>query len=207
MMKEAEWARDKSLPTTDEYMSNAYVSFALGPIVLPALYLVGPKLSEEMVHNSEYHNLFKLMSTCGRLLNDIQSYEVTYTCKLDFYKKIYFIISVDVTNWIPLIYLQRELKDGTPNAISLYMINSGGEMTKEAAVAEMKGLIESDRRELLRLVLEGKNSVLPRACKDLFWHMSTVLHLFYRKDDGYTSQGLMGVANAIINEPIVLKEL
>ncbi|KAI3456651.1 hypothetical protein Pfo_013314 [Paulownia fortunei] len=173
MMKETEWARDNSLPTMDEYMSNAYVSFALGPIVLPALYLVGPKLSEEMVHHSEFHNIFKLMSTCGRLLNDIR------TC-------------------------ERELKDGKLNAIPLYIINSGGEVTKEAAITEMKSLIDSQRRELLRLVLEGKSSVLPKSCKDLFWHMSTVLHLFYSKDDGFTSQDLLRVVTAIIHEPIVL---
>ncbi|KAL0398959.1 UNVERIFIED_CONTAM: Ent-kaurene synthase TSP4, chloroplastic [Sesamum radiatum] len=75
MMKETEWARDNYLPTIDEYMSNAYVSFALGPIVLPALYLIGPKLSDEVVHHSEFHNLFKLMSTCGRILNDIRTCE------------------------------------------------------------------------------------------------------------------------------------
>ncbi|KAL7130567.1 hypothetical protein ABFS83_13G142500 [Erythranthe nasuta] len=177
MMKEAEWDKAKSLPTMDEYMKNAYVSFALGPIVLPALYLVGPKLSEKMVNHSEYHNLFKLMSTCGRLLNDFQGYE-------------------------------REMKDGKLNAVTLYLTKSGGEMTKEDAVTEMKGLIERERRELLRLVLEGeKSSVLPKACKDLFWHMSTVLHLFYNKDDGFTSQELFGVVNSIINEPIVLNEL
>lgn len=76
MLKETEWARDKYVPTRDEYMSNAYVSFALGPIVLPTLYFVGHKLSNEVVHHFEVHNLFKLMSTCGRLLNDIQSFKV-----------------------------------------------------------------------------------------------------------------------------------
>lgn len=86
MMKETEWARDNYLPTMNEYMSNAYMSFALGPIVLPALYLVGPKLSEEMVHHSEFHNLFKLMSTCGRLLNDIRSCEVTYIYAIILYR-------------------------------------------------------------------------------------------------------------------------
>nr|A0A2K9RFY0.1 RecName: Full=Ent-kaurene synthase TSP4, chloroplastic; AltName: Full=Terpene synthase 4; Short=VacTPS4 [Vitex agnus-castus]AUT77123.1 ent-kaurene synthase [Vitex agnus-castus] len=174
MMKETEWARDKYIPTMDEYISNAYVSFALGPIVLPALYLVGPKLSEEMVHHSEYHNLYKLMSTCGRLLNDIRGCE-------------------------------RELKEGKLNAIPLYIINNGGEITKEAAASEMKSLIETHRRELLRLVLEGKNSVLPKSCKELFWHMSKVLHLFYSKDDGFTSQDLIKVVKAVIYEPIVLK--
>ncbi|EYU27586.1 hypothetical protein MIMGU_mgv1a002236mg [Erythranthe guttata] len=177
MMKEAEWDREKSLPTMDEYMENAYVSFGLGPIVLPALYLVGPKLSEKMVNDSEYHNLFKLMSTCGRLLNDFQGYE-------------------------------REMKDGKLNAVTLYITKSGGEMTKEDAVTEMKESIVRKTRELRRLVLEGeKSSVLPKACKDLFWHMSTASHLFYSKDDGFTSHELFGVVNSIINEPIVLNEL
>lgn len=88
MMKEAEWGRDEHVPTMDEYMSNAYVSFALGPIVLPCLYLVGPKLSEEMVRHSEYHTLFRLLSTCGRLLNDIQTCEVMYNI-YNLHSKIY----------------------------------------------------------------------------------------------------------------------
>lgn len=68
--------RDGYTPTMEEYMNNAYISFALGPIVLPALYLVGPELSVEMVQHPEYNTLFKLMSTCGRFLNDIRGYEV-----------------------------------------------------------------------------------------------------------------------------------
>ncbi|GFP81673.1 ent-kaur-16-ene synthase chloroplastic [Phtheirospermum japonicum] len=175
MMKEAEWARDNYQPTMDEYMSNAYVSFALGPIVLPALYLAGPKLSDEMVHHPKFHNLYRLMSTCGRLLNDIQ------TC-------------------------ERELKDGKLNAVPLYMINSGGKITKEDAVVEIKSLIVNQRRELLKVVLEEKTSVIPKACKDLFWHMSTVVHLFYAKDDGFTSQDLFRLVNKIILEPIVLND-
>ncbi|KAG8386548.1 hypothetical protein BUALT_Bualt03G0159800 [Buddleja alternifolia] len=176
MMKETEWVRDNYLPTMDEYTNNAYVSFALGPIVLPALYLIGPKLSEEVVNHPEFHDLFKLMSTCGRLLNDIRTWE-------------------------------REMKDGKLNAIPLYTINSGGSITKEDVVEELKRLIESRRRELLRLVLDGKKSVIPRPCKDLFWHMTTVVHLFYSKDDGFTSHDLLKVVNSIINEPIVLNEL
>lgn len=76
MLRESQMAIDNSVPSLDEYMENGYVSFALGPIVLPALYLVGPKLSEDDVQKAELHNLYKLMSTCGRLLNDIQSFKV-----------------------------------------------------------------------------------------------------------------------------------
>lgn len=75
-MREAEWARNNSAATVDEYLANGYLSIALGPIVLPALYFVGPELSEEVVKSTEYHNLYKLMSTCGRLLYDAQSFKV-----------------------------------------------------------------------------------------------------------------------------------
>nr|QTW97448.1 KSL2 [Artemisia annua] len=75
MMREAIWTRDACVPTINEYMENAYVSFALGPIVIPVLYFIGPKLSEEVVQSSEYQYLFKLMSTQGRLLNDIQGFK------------------------------------------------------------------------------------------------------------------------------------
>lgn len=75
-MTEAEWQRSQHVTTVEEYMTNAVVSFALGPIVLPALYFVGEELSEHAVKDQEYDKLFRLMSTCGRLLNDIQGFEV-----------------------------------------------------------------------------------------------------------------------------------
>jgi len=60
--REAEWLRTKTVPTIDDYMQNAYISFALGPIVLPALYLVGPKLSDEDAENHELNSLYKLVN-------------------------------------------------------------------------------------------------------------------------------------------------
>lgn len=75
-MIEAEWQRGQYVPTLEEYMTNAVISFALGPIVLPALYFVGQKLSEHAVKDQECSELFRLMSTCGRLLNDTQGFEV-----------------------------------------------------------------------------------------------------------------------------------
>uniref|UniRef100_J3M1B3 Uncharacterized protein n=1 Tax=Oryza brachyantha TaxID=4533 RepID=J3M1B3_ORYBR len=75
MMTEVEWRQSQYVPTAEEYMENAVVTFALGPIVLPALYLVGPKLPDSVVRSQECSELFRLMSKCGRLLNDVQSYE------------------------------------------------------------------------------------------------------------------------------------
>lgn len=106
-----------------------------------------------------------------------------------------------------LVLLQRESSEGKLNAMSLCMINAGGDFTKEEASEAIKGNVERTRRELLRLVLQEKNSTVPRACKDLFWKMSCVVHLFYRKDDGFTSHELMNSAKALLEQPMVLDEL
>ncbi|KAL6899725.1 hypothetical protein ACP4OV_006383 [Aristida adscensionis] len=69
-MIEAEWTRQMYMPTMEEYMSVADVSIALGPITATTLYLVGPKISEDMIKDQEYKDLLRLTSTCCRLLND-----------------------------------------------------------------------------------------------------------------------------------------
>ncbi|XP_050370641.1 terpene synthase 6, chloroplastic-like isoform X2 [Argentina anserina] len=175
MLKEAQWLMYNSAPALDEYMENAYVSFALGPIVLPALYLVGPKLSEEAVRSLEFHQLYKLMSTTGRLLNDMQTFK-------------------------------RESAEGKLNAVTLAMLHGNGSATEEETFSEMKSIITIKRRELQRLVLQ-KDSVVPRACKDLFWNMCKVVHLFYAKHDGFTGHDLMKTVNGVTQEPIILGEL
>eukprot|EP01018_Ginkgo_biloba_P016370 Gb_31977 [translate_table: standard] len=74
MMKEAEWAKSGYTPSLQEYMANAQPSIALEPIVLPTLYFVGAKISEEIICHPDYGNIIKLVNICGRLLNDIQGY-------------------------------------------------------------------------------------------------------------------------------------
>ncbi|XP_027342506.1 ent-kaur-16-ene synthase, chloroplastic isoform X2 [Abrus precatorius] len=176
MFREAEWLRTKTVPTIDDYMDNAYISFALGPIVLPALYLVGPRLSDEVAEKHELNCLYKLMSTCGRLLNDIHSFK-------------------------------RESEEGKLNAVTLRIARGGGVASAEGAIEEMKVIAEEKRRELLRLILQEKGSLVPRDCKDLFWKMIKVLHLFYMKDDGFTSHDMYSSVNAVIKDPVVLNEL
>jgi len=68
----------KYVPTEEEYMANASLTFALGPIVLPTLYFLGPKIPKSAIKDPEYNELFRLMSTCGRLLNDVETFEVHY---------------------------------------------------------------------------------------------------------------------------------
>uniref|UniRef100_A0A2P2P0L4 Terpene synthase metal-binding domain-containing protein n=1 Tax=Rhizophora mucronata TaxID=61149 RepID=A0A2P2P0L4_RHIMU len=73
MKREADWARENVTPTLDEYMENACISFALGPVILVPLFSIGPKLSEEVLASQEYDRLFKHISSIGRLLNDLAS--------------------------------------------------------------------------------------------------------------------------------------
>jgi hypothetical protein len=75
MMAEAEWRITGHHPSMDEYMKVALPSFALGPIVPVSSYLVGPELPEEVIRCPEYGELFHHMSVCGRLVNDLRSYE------------------------------------------------------------------------------------------------------------------------------------
>ena len=88
----------------------------------------------------------------------------------------------------------------------MYINNHGGEVGKEAAISVIESWIEIQRRELLSLVLEGKKSVLPKPCKELFRHISFVLHQFYSEDDGFQLQGLIQMVNEIIQQPILLKD-
>ncbi|KAK6933938.1 Terpene synthase, metal-binding domain [Dillenia turbinata] len=176
MRREAKWASNKTVPTMDEYIKTGYVSIALGPVLLPVLYLLGPKLSEEVVRSCEYDELFKLMSTCGRLLNDVQSYE-------------------------------REAKQGKLNAVHLLMMHTDNIITEEDSVKAVKDMIDENRTKLLRMISETKGSVVPRACKDLFWDMSRVLHFFYSVDGFSSPKEMISAMNEVIHKPFDLQEL
>ncbi|XBJ05170.1 hypothetical protein VPH35_024003 [Triticum aestivum] len=174
MMTEAEWMWSQYLPTMDEYMTSANVSYILGPIVLPSLYFVGQELSESVVKDQEYNELFMLMSTCGRFLNDTQGFE-------------------------------REGSQGKVNSVSLLILQSGGSMSTKAAKKAIEESIASCRKDLLRLVLR-EDSVVPRPCKELFWKMCKINHLFYSQIDGFSSPtAMVGAANAVIYEPLKLQ--
>ncbi|XP_051218982.1 ent-kaur-16-ene synthase, chloroplastic-like isoform X2 [Lolium perenne] len=171
MMTETKWRMRRYVPTIEEYMSNAVVSFALGPIVLTSLYFVEKRLFGSIVNDYEYNALFRLMSTCGRLLNDLQGFE-------------------------------RESSEGKLDSVSLLVIHSDGSMSTGAAKEAIRRSIASCRKDLLRLVLQ-ENSVVPRACRELFWKMCKVCHLFFSHTDEFTSPSeMVSAVNALINEPL-----
>ncbi|KAL4586173.1 hypothetical protein LXL04_010805 [Taraxacum kok-saghyz] len=174
MLQEAIWAKDGSVPTINEYMENGYVSFALGPIVLSTLYFLGVKLSKEIVQSSEYHKLYELMSTQGRLMNDIHSFKRE---------------TVDGKLNVVALYMSDE-KSGIV------------EEEEEEVVNEMKNLTGKSEKKMMKLVMETKGSVVPKECKDVFWNMCNVLNLFYATDDGFTGNAILDVVKEIIYEPV-----
>ncbi|KAF2304471.1 hypothetical protein GH714_031881 [Hevea brasiliensis] len=103
------------------------------------------------------------------------------------------------------VTVAREGAQGKLNSVSLAIVHGRGAVTEKEAQEEVTRLIESHRRELLRMVQQTKGSVVPKDCKDLFWKMSKVLHLFYMGDDKYSSpHKMVSAVNEIINEPILL---
>lgn len=77
-------------------------------------------------------------------------------------------------------------------------------MSIEAAKESIRRSIASCRKELLRLVLK-EDSVVPRPCRELFWKMCKICHLFYSRTDGYSSLiEFAGAVNAVIYEPLQL---
>ncbi|KAG8635869.1 hypothetical protein MANES_16G068951v8 [Manihot esculenta] len=100
------------------------------------------------------------------------------------------------------------MKDGAQgklNGAALPVIHGRGAITEKEAQEEVARIIESHRRALLRMVQQTKGSVVPKACKDMFWKMSKILHLFYMGDDGFSSpRKMVSAVNAIVNEPIYL---
>lgn len=98
---------------------------------------------------------------------------------------------------------ERDTREGKLNCLSLLVLHGNGSISEEEARREMVHMIESTRAELLGLVLQKKGSMVPGSCKDLFWKMSKILHLFYRNTDGFTSpKEMVGAVNAVIHEPL-----
>lgn len=100
---------------------------------------------------------------------------------------------------------QREGAEGKINSIPLRVFHSHGSMNEEEAARETRRVVEYHRRELLRMVLQRKDSELPKVCKDMFWKTSKMLHLFYMETDGYSCpKKMLPAINEVIHHPITL---
>ncbi|XP_054814994.1 ent-kaur-16-ene synthase, chloroplastic-like isoform X4 [Prosopis cineraria] len=178
MLKEAEWSRGKCVPSIEEYERNGIITLALGPIIVPVVYLVGPKLPQAIIESDEYNRLFEVVSLHGRYLNDINGY-------------------------------QREKEQGKfINSISLRLNHGCGAGSEEQIIKEIKRKIDETRKELLRLVLQKKGSMISADVKDVYWKMCRTLHLAYKKDDVIHAKEMpnevLNISNVVLNHPIIL---
>lgn len=84
------------------------------------------------------------------------------------------------------------------------MDNEEGTDREKIILDDMRREIDRSRRELLRMVVKT-GGLVPRACKDLFWNMNKVLHLFYMQTDGFSSpKEMLAAVNAVIHEGLNL---
>ena len=96
----------------------------------------------------------------------------------------------------------RESSQGKLDSVSLLVLHSDGAMSIEAAKESLRRSITSCRKDLLRLVLK-EDSVVPRPCREVFWQMSKICHVFFSHTDGFTSATeMVGAANAVIHDPL-----
>lgn len=61
-----------------------------------------------------------------------------------------------------------------------------GKISEEEVMTKMR-TIESNRRKLQQMILQTKQSLVPKACKELFWKANKVLHHYYISSDEVTS--------------------
>lgn len=98
--------------------------------------------------------------------------------------------------------MQREFKEGKLNAVTLHMTHEKSGIVNDEVVKEMKILVKNQRIEMMKLVLEARGSIVPRACKDAFWNTCNVLNLFYATDDGFTGNAMFDIVKCVIHEPV-----
>ncbi|XP_071718053.1 ent-kaurene synthase 1, chloroplastic-like [Rutidosis leptorrhynchoides] len=173
MLTETIWARDSWVPTMEEYIEKAYISVGAGLTVFPALYLLGPKLSEEIVQSNEYHKYIELLGTHGRFINDIRS-------------------------------LKRDMEAGRLNAVSLSKNYAISGIKNEEVMDEIKMLINNEERQLLKLVSKEKDSIVPRAIKDVIWKVCNMTNFVYSEVDSFSESSaiLDNIMNEIIYKPV-----
>ncbi|TVU15795.1 hypothetical protein EJB05_39333, partial [Eragrostis curvula] len=124
MLTEAEWRRTGHVPSMEEYLRVAEVSFALGTIVPASVYFVGPEeLPEAVVRADEYSALLRRTNLVGRLLNDLRTYG-------------------------------KESGQGKPNAVALLLQQHGVEYVAAAEAEVRKAIEAERRELLRLVVAE-----------------------------------------------------
>ncbi|CAN1852504.1 Ent-kaur-16-ene synthase, chloroplastic [Linum perenne] len=175
MLKEAEWRKPDTVPTLDEYLTNGTSTITIGAFFVPTLYLSKNKLSKEVVTGPQFRQLLKVTSVCGRLLNDIRSFQR----------------EAEQGEMNAVLLLARGCGGDVGEAIEV-IESSIKELTQEL----LRLTMNDDDEE------QGAYWV-PEQVKDMFWELLRSLHMCYHKEDLYhSSTKLVKVVESVINEPI-----
>ncbi|XP_055961972.1 ent-kaur-16-ene synthase, chloroplastic-like [Mercurialis annua] len=105
-----------------------------------------------------------------------------------------------------MMSFKREREQGKHNSVSLRILHSEGSMTEEEAIKATQKEIDRYRKELLQLVLQNKESLLPKPLRDYFWKTSKMMHYVYKDNDGYsnTKNEMANDAKLLLWEPLSL---
>ncbi|KAL3846298.1 hypothetical protein ACJIZ3_003701 [Penstemon smallii] len=161
--------------TLDEYMSVAWITIAFKINVNSAAHLLGVKLSDDMWTSPQCTSLCKQVSIVLRLLNDLQTYK-------------------------------REKGElWNQNSVALLVAQSDGANPEEEAISKMQQIIEQKKIELQQMVLQTKESMVPKEYNDLFWMTYKVACYAYIDGDGFSyTKKVIEDMNALFHEPLVL---
>nr|XP_009767775.1 PREDICTED: cis-abienol synthase, chloroplastic-like isoform X4 [Nicotiana sylvestris] len=81
---------------------------------------------------------------------------------------------------------KREQAERSPNIVSILITQSQGTMSEEVATRQIKEMLESQRRELLGMVVsQRRGRQLPQVCRDLFWKTSKLCYCLYSHGDEF----------------------
>ncbi|KAK2979466.1 hypothetical protein RJ640_026364 [Escallonia rubra] len=102
---------------------------------------------------------------------------------------------------------ERESVERKLNLCSLLVNQSNGSLAEEDAKDEVRHIIESSRREVLRMMLQTHGSLVPKAVKESVWKLSKLCHYLYARGDEFRTPGSgKDDINRIFYEPINLSQ-
>lgn len=76
-MRESTWSQTGYKPTMEQYLETGMISIAVDTVLLPAACFLTPSLPTQKMKPAFYEDATKLLMTTTRLLNDIQSFQVS----------------------------------------------------------------------------------------------------------------------------------
>ncbi|XP_055819834.1 beta-phellandrene synthase (neryl-diphosphate-cyclizing), chloroplastic-like isoform X2 [Solanum dulcamara] len=157
LIERLEWWTSKKMPNIEEYLYVTSITFGSRLIPLTTQYYLGINISKDLLESDEIYGLCNCTGIVMRLLNDLQTYK-------------------------------REQGESSMNLVTILMTQSPSRtnISEEEAIMKIKEILESNRRELLKMVLiQKKGSQLPQLCKEIFWRTSKMVYFTYSHGDEY----------------------